>query len=66
MIIDNKLLTSEIITHLSGALSAATGISFGPSISLQPSTASSRARHNAIIGPLQTGKQNKTNNNVIK
>ena len=43
-----------LYTNLSEAFSAATDISFGPNISLQPSTASSLARHKAIIGPLQT------------
>lgn len=43
-----------LYTNLSGAFSAAPDISFGPNISLQPSTASSLARHKAIIGPLQT------------
>ena len=38
--------------YLSGAWSTASEISLGPSNSRQPSTASSRARHKAIIGPL--------------
>ena len=40
--------------YLSGACSAATATSFGPNNSLHPSTASSRAKQSAIIGPLQT------------
>lgn len=40
--------------YLSGACSAATVTSFGPNNSLHPSTASSRAKQSAIIGPLQT------------